>query len=58
MSKAKAKNSKPASQTITKTISLPDTLAAEAEVKKIQPNPELDWSKYVRSLIRADLASV
>ncbi len=43
------------SRAISKTISLPDDLCKEVEELRIKPDPELDWSKHVRSLVRADL---
>lgn len=39
---------------ICKTVSLPSTLFKCAE-KIVKSDPELDFSKYVRKLIRADL---
>lgn len=40
---------------VTKTISMPDDLFTLADAK-VQADEELDWSKYVRRLIREDLA--
>jgi len=47
---------KATSKAITKSISLPEDLEAEAEARRIKDVPEMDWSKYIRGLIRKDLA--
>jgi len=47
---------KPKAENVTKTISLPGDLAGEAD-RKVALDPELDFSKYVRGLIRRDLAA-
>lgn len=52
MSDAKGKSS-----TVTKSISLPADLFNEAD-ERVHSEDDLDWSKYVRRLIRADLKSV
>lgn len=39
---------------VTKSVSMPPTLWDRVE-KKIDADPEADFSKYVRGLIRADL---
>ena len=44
------------SKSVVKGVSLPSDLAELAQ-KKIAGDAELDFSKYVRRLIRADLAS-
>ena len=44
-----------ADRTIVKTISLPADLYRQVERKRLQRDPELDFSKYVRALLRRDL---
>ena len=41
---------------ITKSVSLPADVVAAAQ-QKISQEPDLDWSKYVRRLIRQDIAT-
>lgn len=41
--------------TVTKSVSLPKELAKRANMR-VKSDPELDWSKYVRRLVREDLA--
>jgi hypothetical protein len=45
------------SETVTKSISMPPELFREADAV-VKGDPELDWSKYVRRLIRKDLEQV
>lgn len=60
MKRTAAAKSKPADKTagkaITKSISLPEDLEALAAEKRITDVPEMSWSKYIRQLIREDLA--
>lgn len=42
---------------ISKTISLPDDLVEQVEREIISKDDELDWSKHIRKLVRADLLS-
>lgn len=51
MSEVKAKT------TVTKSISLPTDLFEKAD-QRVHREDDLDWSKYVRRLIRADLKLV
>lgn len=41
--------------TITKTISMPRELELMVQEKRIASDPEMDWSKHVRRVLRKDL---
>jgi len=42
---------------VTKSVSMPHELFEQADAK-VKSDQELDWSKYVRRLIRNDLAAI
>lgn len=41
--------------TITKSISMPRELEIQVQEKRISTDPEADWSKHIRKLLRKDL---
>ena len=43
-----------AAKNVTKSVSLPSDMARAVD-QRIATDPELDWSKYVRRLIREDV---
>ena len=47
--------SEPIKSTVVKTVSMPMEMYQGAD-QIVQADPELDWSKYIRRLIREDLA--
>lgn len=53
--KNRVKKSRDSGKIVTKSVSLPHDLFVAAE-GKWKADPELDFSKYVRRLVRADLA--
>ena len=46
--------SEPTKTNVSKTVSMPAEMFRDADLL-VQADPELDWSKYVRRLIRQDL---
>ena len=40
---------------IVKTISMPQELEKEVQAKRIDTDPEMDWSKHIRRVLRKDL---
>jgi hypothetical protein len=54
MKAGQRKNSVKPQGLVTKSVSMPGDLFVRANLK-VQSDEELDWSKYVRRLIRKDL---